>query len=126
MAIEHEAIWKELLPRHHLVKAKREAVKGQPRDRVEFRALPRELYDRAMAFRTPCVYCRQPCQPFRDREGVPLRGSREWGVYYTNSCRPRDNPACSHSDISSREMQRTVDALKRGQLPPGPKEPLLF
>ena len=94
-----------------------------PRHRIELRA-PLEVQDQAVDFMTGCAACGTPIRPFRQRNGVNLRGPSTGGVYFASACDLQTNIGCSRTQAAADEYLRIIAAVRALPTPPVPPSTL--
>ena len=105
-AIESLYLWPKLKPYLRIEEYKREGGEYNPRCRIEFNAMPRELMEESLACLNTCVACDALIQVIRMRKGSGCH------LYYAPSCALKDNIACSRGRAVRVEYRAVVEMMK--------------
>lgn len=86
-----------------------------PRIRIEFYPMPADVMRKALEFTMPCVACRAPLHPIRER------GQGSGNLYYAPSCPLHVNIRCSRTRAPRDEYKRVAAAVRARRPPAGPQ-----
>lgn len=115
--MESLSVWPEVRPYIRIELYDRDGSARKPRHRIEVKAMPWELEERALELTAPCVACGAKIHPFRERRGPVKRQSLfakpARNIYYAPTCPLYENIACSRGAQVRQEylgVKRAVEA----------------
>jgi hypothetical protein len=106
--LEHP-FWPTLQPYLHIEQYDRDGGHADPRIRIEFKEVPPDVRERALALEMRCVACGEVIHPVRRRK-VGLPGS----LYYAPSCPLEVRVGCSRGQAAAEVYRR----FKETPVPP--------
>jgi hypothetical protein len=97
--------WPKVQPFLHIEQYDRDGGHEDPRIRIEFKEVPPDVREQALALEMRCVACGELMHPLRQRK-VGLPGS----LYYAPSCPLEVRVACSRGQAAADVYRRFKDA----------------
>lgn len=112
MSITKHALWSELQPFFY-AEADSASRSARPRLRIELKALPDSLRERALSLQMPCVACGCDIHPIRARVPSNRHRTGTCKLYYACTCPLDEDIGCSRGGKAREEYEHMRQVLRR-------------
>lgn len=100
-ALEMHPLWPRIKGFLHVEPYGKDTSRKKVRHRIEFQEMPRELADKAVEQKVPCINCGRSISVVRARHG-------EGSLYYSPACPQTESLSCSRGRAASDEYESVV------------------